>query len=1376
MSCLNKQKIGLMAGFVLILLSLCFLTLLKPSAEYNPELENTYYTITAVPNDPAKGSVTITPKDPNSQNEEGQFRYYTEVDLVAVPAPGYQFVRWEGPATASGGAKLTHQVTGEDTFTAIFAPCVYQISYDYDNYPWMVFPSEKPAPTTHTYGTAVELPVPANSHSGYTFAGWNVKSINAKGEELKLVLEYPPIDGSGLFAIQAGTCYGDIFLSPVYHANPYDVTCVDKIGNEYGEILDPDDKIVIHSFYGESVSGRDAAHTVHRGYYFPDQPGDGTDPYASTCIVGANSALNVVERYYQAKTYRIIYQDCDTPEGAAQVHMFGTSTFVQNPVKKGYTFLGWTVENWNAQHHTGIDQTVDCSVNNLVIAADAYDHPDWTYETRDSDEYAIVLTARWQVKTFDVFLVNEGVESSKKRRFDEDFVLPDDLTRDGYTFLGWRLEGSADEFQKNCRIPANSSAEDLRFVAGWEANGYTVTLDPNASDAAGGDTSANAVFGSALSSVNPPERKGYTFLGYFLNPDDDSTQYFDADGNWVSGKLWDQPRDTVLYAKWQINQYTVSVDGGLLNDAVITIGGQTYDGTPIAFDYHTSVTVIVRLNGTCKLIKWNGKAIAHTKEFTYTFTLEENTVLSGLAAAMEETPDFRVQYAEEIFMVTGGIPAGEYILRQGDNELRFTVGTDGIITFADGTTADRFRASQYFGSTVRIIRCGNGETSADSDEQSLTVAGRPPQPKPNDEIDYISALDNSIEVIMSGKGSYVYEFACSVTRSADGVTGLTWVSNPLFLNLKSGTPYYIYVRVAASETYPHGEVYETTSITLSAQFLQNQIDRLMDLRQPGDGENVDRLVQAAVDSMNSLQPAPDYVERMEDIYQSVADGIAFARVQDTSIAALRALCRSLQDSGAYSEQVGIPALQSYLDAAVSAINAAKTESEVQRLASDAENSLYAVLISYLFYGNDFLLSCGGIDRNFRLVASRVMDLGSVSSPIQRAIQAGTIVVGGTQMTLADATSALRTLDVLGYYNLQLLHSNSGPSVKAQGPFEIRLLIPEDLRGSTGLLVAYYESSTEKLTVLDTRRDGNYLIFTADTVAGFVILGDHDVSLTGLLIALSATLFFQLIAILILVIRRRKFAKEHRSYSLLPLAALTIRFLPEKAAGAVLLLGALVVIFQIILLWLLLTSDIIRRKKKPRQAQESAAEKPEDVPASASADEAHTASADSLNEDDAAAVPYLTVLSDGTPEEEAYEELDDYPADDGAEEPDLSDTPVYEPDPEPESAELQQEDWYGDNSFIEPAANPRYSLSEEDDWENSPQEDPAEESAPDESGDSYSYGDDGQLEPEDAYAFKEELQTEALDDEDGYDPMGMFEADPEDSVDPSAEHSEGETSV
>lgn len=1376
MSFFKKQKIGLTAGFVLILLSFCFLTLLSPSAEGGSALENTYYTVTAVPNDTAKGSVTVTPKDSNSKNEYGQFRYRTEVDLVAVPAAGYRFVRWESSATVSGGSTLTHLVTGDASFTAIFEPCVYEITYDYGNYPWMVFPSDKPAPTTHTYGTAVELPVPANSHSGYTFAGWNVTSINAKGEEFTVVYEYPPIDGSGLFAIQAGTCYGVISLSPVYNPNPYDVTCIDKIKNEYGDILDPDDTIVIHSFYGMSVSGRDAAPTVHRGYYFPDWSGEGTDTYASTCTVGANSALNVVERYYQAKTYRIIYQNCTMPESAAQLHTFGTGTFIQNPVKTGYTFLGWTVENWDAQYHTGIDQTVDCTVNNLVIAANAYDHPEWTYESRDSDEYAIVLTARWQVKTFDVILINEGVESSRKRSFDEDFVLPDDLTRSGYTFIGWRLEGSSDEFRMNYQIPAYSSAENLRFVAGWEANGYTVTLNPNASDAVGGDTSVSALFGSELSAVTPPARTGYTFLGYFLNPEDDSTRYFDADGNWVSGKLWDQPRDTVLYAKWQINQYNVSVSitGALSDNAVITVGGQTYDGTPIAFDYRTSVTVTVRLSGAGKLIKWNGSAIAHVREFTYSFTLEENTVLSGLTAVTEETPNFRVQYTDEIFTVTGGIPAGEYILRQGSDEVRFSVGADGIITFENGSTADRFRASQYFGTTVQVIRCGNGETSADSDAQGLSVAGRPPQPMPNDEIDYISALDNSIEVVMSGRGSYVYEYACSATRSADGVTGLTWVSNPLFLNLKSGTPYYIYVRVAASETYPHGEVYETTGITLSAQYLQNQIDRLMDLRQTGDGDNVDRLIQTAVDSMNGLQPAPDYVERMEDIYQSVADGIAFARAQDSGIAELRALCASLQDSGAYSEQTGIPALNAYLDAAVSAIDAAKTESEVQRLVSDAKNNFYSVLISYLYYANDFLLSCNGIDRNFRLVASRVTDLGSVSSPIQRAIKAGTIVVGGTQMTLADATAALRTLDVLGYYNLQLLHSNSATSVKAQGPFEIRLLIPEDLRSSTGLLVAYYESSTEKLTVLDTRRDGNYLIFTADTVSGFVILGDHDVNLTGLIAALGATLLFQMIAILILVIRRRKFAKEYRSYSLVPLAALTVRFLPERAAEAVLLMGILVVLLQIILMWLLLTSDIVRRGRKPRKARREAdlQKNPSD---SALADEAQTASADSMQEEDADE-PYLTALSDGIPEEEAYEELDDYPADgdSAAEEPEPVDAPVYEPDPEP--AELQQEDWYGDNSFIEPAANPRYSLFEEDSWENAPQEEMTEEAVPDESDASYGYGDGEEAGDEDTYAFREEFSTETPDD-DGYAPMGVFDTDAEDgSAETLTEDSDGEDSV
>ena len=1279
MSCMKKSKIGLLVGLAVVLLSLCSLALLQLSAA-DPDLENNYYTVNvSVLPDSGSDAVGTVLVEGSFQNEQGQFRYGSSVTLTATPGRGYRFVRWEGDfRSSSNPVSFTVQKEDELTYniTAVFEPVQYDIVYDDD--PRLQFDSDAVIPDKHTFGTPTTLPTPKDT-LGYTFVCWVVSSGTSEG------MEY-----LGGEALGANDFSDTIHLTPRYEPNNYNVSCIDKIGGVDGEILGEN---LIEAAFDSPYSGADAPAKVYRGYFFLKEHCD----YTELAEVTANTSLNVVERYYQAKTYRIIYDYGEgvsvTHDRAPTHHVYGTETVISTPVRTGYRFVGWQIGNADADPANTLPPEYSYDNSSFIIEAEAYDHPDWTYENRDSEEVAIILTAMWVPLSLNVQYegidgIDEGFSLPNERVYNEAFALPN-LTKPGYTFLGWTLAGYNDEQPAtDFELPANYSDEqNLVFVAHWSANGYEVTLDPDADDAVPGDTTVTVEFGSPLPAITPPTRTGHTFLGYFS---EDGTQYYDNSGNGT--RTWDRAQDTTLYAHWAVEQYTVDVDltlpGGC--EATVTINGVPYNGTPLPFDFGTELTVVVTLNNGYKLVSWNGAGISHTARFEWSFTLQnENTVLTGTALPVLETPDFHVDYPNEIFTVAGGIPAGSYRLECGDQSIAFTVDSDGIITFEDGSTASRLHADSYFGMEVKLIVCGDGQANADSDPQTLTVAGRPSAPVFNEDIERINPLDNSIEIIMKNHGSYTYEFACSLL--ADG-SGLNWGSSPLFENLRSGTVYYIYIRVAASENYPHGVEYVTAVTTLSANYLQSQIDRVNALRQPGDGDNVDRLLEETVKKMRALEPSSDYVEQMENIYQDAANRISLARAKDQAIAALRERCEELQNSGAYSEEVGIPALQDFLEQAIASINEAESESEVTRIAEDAELNFRSVLISYLFYGEDFLLSTPGIAWDFRLAASRVVDLAAISAQIQRAVQAGTIVVGGTQMTLAEASEALRSLDVLGYYRLQLTRPDG--SSNPTGPFEIRLLIPEDLRGETGLLVAYYANGTQELTVLDTRREGNYLYFTADSVSDFVILGDHAVNLTGAAIALAATLLCQLVAIILLLVRRRKFAKEYRSYGIaLPLAALTIRFFPDYAVSLTLVLGALVILFQIVLLVLFLTTDVIHRKKKHAHGEEEPPREQTkgDAPADGSANTADE-SADSAGE---AAV--LTVLTGDIPtEEEAYEELDaDAPDryDSGEEELDHSEYAVYEPDPEPEEA--SDEEWYGESGFIEPAADPRYSLSDDD---------------------------------------------------------------------------------
>jgi len=89
---------------------------------------------------------------------------------------------------------------------------------------------------------------------------------------------------------------------------------------------------------------------------------------------------------------------------------------------------------------------------------------------------------------------------------------PADPTRNGFTFLGWYLNGSAYNFS----APVTG---DITLVAQWEEiitppTYYNVTFNSNGGSSM---TSQSVEAGKTATKPTDPTRAGYTFLGWFLN-------------------------------------------------------------------------------------------------------------------------------------------------------------------------------------------------------------------------------------------------------------------------------------------------------------------------------------------------------------------------------------------------------------------------------------------------------------------------------------------------------------------------------------------------------------------------------------------------------------------------------------------------------------------------------------------------------------------------------------------------------------------------------------------------------------------------------------------------------------------------------------------
>lgn len=89
-----------------------------------------------------------------------------------------------------------------------------------------------------------------------------------------------------------------------------------------------------------------------------------------------------------------------------------------------------------------------------------------------------------------------------------------------------------------------------------EAAQYVVTLDEQGGH--GGDTSVLATYAQDMPQIEIPTRTGYTFNGYYDQPQGEGEKYYNSVGG--SKRHWDKTNGATLYAKWTANTYTVTFD------------------------------------------------------------------------------------------------------------------------------------------------------------------------------------------------------------------------------------------------------------------------------------------------------------------------------------------------------------------------------------------------------------------------------------------------------------------------------------------------------------------------------------------------------------------------------------------------------------------------------------------------------------------------------------------------------------------------------------------------------------------------------------------------------------------------------------------------
>ena len=286
--------------------------------------------------------------------------------------------------------------------------------------------------TEYTYGVGATLPTDV-TRTGYTFKGWYYNEN---------------LTGSPVTAI-GDTETGNKEYWAKWEINQYTITFDTNGGSEIAPITQD---------YGTKITT--PADPTRKGYTFK-----GWDKEIPKTMPAENMT---VKAQWEINRYTITFDTAGGSEIAPITQDYGTNiTSPADPIREGYTFIGWDREIPKTMPAENITVTAQWEINRYTI----------TFDTAGGSEIAPITQ-------------NYGMN----------ITAPANPTRKGYTFKGWDKE-----------IPETMPAENITVKAQWEINQYTITFDTN-----GGSEIAPITqdYGTEITAPDNPTRKGYTFKGW----------------------------------------------------------------------------------------------------------------------------------------------------------------------------------------------------------------------------------------------------------------------------------------------------------------------------------------------------------------------------------------------------------------------------------------------------------------------------------------------------------------------------------------------------------------------------------------------------------------------------------------------------------------------------------------------------------------------------------------------------------------------------------------------------------------------------------------------------------------------------------------------
>jgi uncharacterized repeat protein (TIGR02543 family) len=389
-------------------------------------------------------------------------------------------------------------------------------------------------PTDPTrYQSDISVTVMGNTgnlqRAGYTFAGWNT---NPSGTGTKYTAGQKfdiKSDNAKLYAMWIN----DNAHTVTYNGN----------GNTGGSV--PTDANRYKAGFIVTVLGNTGT-LVKTGFTFAgwntNAAGTGTNYTQADTFTMGSSNIILYAKWTINPTYTVTYDGNGNTSGEAPVdttnYEVGESVTVLgntgNLSKTGCTFIGWnTAADGSGTNYTQ-GQEFNMGAANVTLYARWSSNPTYSlfYNGNGATAgYPPTDTTKYEAGQTVTVLGNTG-----------------NLEKTGYAFGNWNTlaDGSGTTYAKGQTF--SMGAADTNLYAKWTIINYTVTFDSQGGSAVSPQT---LHYGDKVTKPADPTKANYTFAGWFHDAAYNDPWLFDSDVI---------TSDTTLYAKWTVNQYTVSFD------------------------------------------------------------------------------------------------------------------------------------------------------------------------------------------------------------------------------------------------------------------------------------------------------------------------------------------------------------------------------------------------------------------------------------------------------------------------------------------------------------------------------------------------------------------------------------------------------------------------------------------------------------------------------------------------------------------------------------------------------------------------------------------------------------------------------------------------